>query len=128
MGDRVIKLTSKVPEGDANGLTDPDVIRRMFDVPGQLRVGIVIFNLRKIETDTETGDIIGKAEIHRVEAILDDSKGDATALERLLMRAYERRTGATTLDAELEGDVRAAFDQIQIDAPDDDSGDDPRYR
>ena len=114
MADRMVKLQAKLPAGDANGLADPDVIRRLLDDPGQMRVGIVIFKLRKVENDVESGDVTGKAEIHRIEAILDDTKGDASALERLLMRAYERRTGATTLDAELEDDVREAFDGLNI--------------
>lgn len=114
MTDRVIKLTTKLPQGDANGLADPDVIRRLLDDPSQLRVGIVIFGIKKIERDTDTGDEVGKAQLVRVEAILDDTKGDASALQRLLMRAYERRTGATTLDNALEEDVRAAFDGLNI--------------
>jgi hypothetical protein len=124
MPDRVLKLTAKLPQGDANGLAAPDVIGRVIDDPSQLRIGIVIFKVNKIERDTDTGDEVGKAGIERIEVILDDSKGDASALQRLLMRAYERRTGATTLDAELEEDVRAAFDAINIiDMAD---GDDPR--
>jgi hypothetical protein len=114
MTDRQIKLTTKMPEGDANGLADPDVIRRIFDDPTQMRVGIVIFNAPKYDGDDAAEIETRKAQIVRIEAILDDTKGDASALQRLLMRAYERRTGATTLDAELEEDVRTAFDGINI--------------
>lgn len=114
MADRVIKLKSFLPTGDANGLADPDVIRRVLDDPARLRVGIVIFNVKKIETDVDTGDVRGHAAVHRIEAILDDTQGDASALERLLMRAYERRNGETVLDSDLEQDVREAFDGISI--------------
>lgn len=114
MADRAMKLTTKLPQGDANGLGDPEVIRRVMADPAQLRVGIVIYNVPKTEHDNVTGDEVGKVEILRIEPILDDTKGDATALERLLTRAFERRTGQTTLDAGLEDDVRAAFNGINL--------------
>jgi hypothetical protein len=112
--DRVVKLSAKAPEGDANGLADPDVIRSIFDDPTKLRVGIVIFNAPKFDGDSEAGTETRKVAIRRLEVVLDDTKGDASALERLLIRAYERRSGATTLDADLEDDVRAAFDGINL--------------
>lgn len=114
MADRTVKLTTKLPQGDANGLADPDVIRRLMADPAQMRVGIVILNMPKIDVDTIEGNDVGKLQVHRIEVVLDDTRGDASALERLLMRAYERRTGATVLDEGLEGDVRAAFDGISI--------------
>lgn len=112
--DKNIRLTPKLPTGDANGMADPDVIRRLLDDPAQMRVGIVIFNLAKVETETDSGDIIGRARIRRIEAILDDTLGDASALQRLLMRSYERRTGQTTLEEGLEEDVREAFDGLSL--------------
>lgn len=116
MADRMIKLAStKLPDGDANGLADREVVRELMEHPDRIRVGIVIFKVTKVETDTETGDAVGKIGIRRVELLLDDSQGDATALERLLSRAYERRTGTPTLHTELEADVRAAFDHLTID-------------
>jgi hypothetical protein len=118
MGDRVIKLQAKLPDGDANGLTDPAVVNRLMADPTKMRVGIVIFNIAKIETDTESGDEVAKTLVHRFEPIVDDSRGDASALERLLMRGYERRTGTTTLDDVLEGDVREAFDALRTDDDD----------
>lgn len=114
MTDRVIKLTAKLPEGDANGFGDPDVVGRIFDDPTQLRVGIVIFNAPKFGGDDDTGTINRSVQIHRIEVILDDTRGDATALQRLLMRAYERRTGSTTLESSLEDDVRKAFEGLNI--------------
>jgi hypothetical protein len=113
MADRVIKLQAKLPDGDANGLTDPAVISRLMADPTKMRVGIVLFNVAKVEMDTESGDEVAKTLIHRFEPIVDDSKGDASALQRLLMRGYERRTGTTTLDDVLEGDVREAFDTLR---------------
>jgi hypothetical protein len=112
--DRTIKMGTTMPTGDANGLADPDVIREMFDDPTKMRVGIVIFNAPKFDGDTEAGTETRKLTIRRVEVILDDTKGDASALQRLLVRAYERRTGATTLNTDLEEDVRAAFDGLNI--------------
>ena len=114
MTDRTIKMGTTMPTGDANGLADPDVIREMFDDPTKMRVGIVIFNAPKFDGDTEAGTETRKLTIRRVEVILDDTKGDASALQRLLVRAYERRTGATTLNTDLEEDVRAAFDGLNI--------------
>lgn len=123
MADKSVKLTAKAPEGDANGLTDPDVIREIFDDPTKLRIGIVIFNAPKFDGDSEAGTQTRKVQIRRLEVVLDDTKGDASALERLLVRAYERRGGQTTLDAELEDDVRAAFDGIHL-IDDDENADD----
>lgn len=118
MTDRVVKITTKQPEGSANALTDPAVIRKLRENPLQMRVGIVVFNVPKWENDLDADTEIGKLVSRRFEVIMDDSKGDATALERLLMRAFEARTGATTLDAELEEDVRRAFDGIREETPD----------
>ena len=116
--DRSVKLGTTSPEGDANGLADPEVIRALMDHPMEMRVGIIIFNVPKSATDHDKGTVVGAAVVRRIEVVVDDTLGDASALQRLLMRAYERRTGTTTLDTELEDDVRAAFDNLKIEQVD----------
>lgn len=115
MADNAIKLDAALPKGSANGFNDPAVIKALLDDPTKYRVGICVFAVGKIETDTDSGDTVGKVRIHRIEGILTDTGGDASALERLLARAYERRTGMTVLDESLEAETRAAFDNIELD-------------
>lgn len=112
--DRAIKLAAKLPDGDANGLLSPEVIADLRNDPTRMRVGIVLINVPKWTDDLEADTETGQARIRRLELVLDDTYGDASALQRLLTRAYERRTGSTTLDAGLEADVRAAFDQLDL--------------
>ena len=107
--DRKLKLSGALPDGDANGFADPDVVRAVMDNPTDLHVGIIIFSAPKDTTDHEADTVTGQISLRRVEVILDNKTGDASALLRLLNRAYERRTGGTTLDAELEEDLRSAF-------------------
>jgi hypothetical protein len=121
MADRTVKVEIKA-KGDANGVADGNVLDRLLADPTRMRVGIVIFNAPKIETDLEADTEVVKVRIHRIEAILDDDKGDASAIQRVLTRATERRAGVTTLDASLEDDVRAAFDGIALSDFDDPAG------
>jgi hypothetical protein len=110
--DKAIKLQGKLPGGDANGLNDPEVVRRLLGDPNQMRVAIVLFTVPKVETDTEAETEVGKATVKRIEVLLDDATGDASTLRRVLMRNWERRKGETTLDADLEQAVQDAFDGI----------------
>ena len=117
--DRGLKLEAKLPVGDANGLNNSEIIGALMNDPDQLRVGIVMFNVPKIETDRSADTETGKIRIARIEVILDNRFGDVDALRRLIQRAFERRTGATTLDSALEEDLRSAFDGIVFDEAED---------
>lgn len=112
--DRKVKF-KVVAKGDANGLADQSAIQQLLDDPTKMHVGIVIFNAPKSETDMETDTETIEIRMRRIEAIFDDRLGDASALQRLLIRATERRTGETVLTSELEDDVRAAFEGLALD-------------
>jgi hypothetical protein len=114
MADKSLKMEGKLPQGDGNGFADPQVIKAMMDGPEALHIGIVLFKVGKIETDTDTGDQVGKARVARVEIVVDNSDGDVTALTKTLRRIYEKRTGATTLDAELEDAIEAALSHVKV--------------
>lgn len=113
--EKALKLSSaKLPQGDANGLADREVVRAIMSDPQRMRVGIFLFNMPKTEIDLEADMETGKLTIRRVEVILSDRYGDASALERLLLRAYEARTGRATLDSELEDELREVFRSINL--------------
>jgi hypothetical protein len=100
-----VKLASGLPSGDANGLGA--LVNALAEDPRGLRVVLAIVDCKKIETNTDTGEVVPVARVRRIEALLPEDKPLA---ERLLRRALEARTGRTVLPITLEDEVAAAFD------------------
>lgn len=114
-GEVDIRLGSTtLPKGDANGVAPHSSMLVRPENRKKLWVGLTIFSLPVLVEDTDKNTTTGKLRIRRVELIVDPS--DANDLQRILMRAYERRTGAAVLPLELEQDVERAFDGLDPDA------------
>jgi hypothetical protein len=99
------KLSSSLPQGEANGLAA--IAAALAETPETVHVVIALVDCSKITTNVDNGDVIPTARVRRVEAITDSSDGHR--LRQLLRRQWERRTGKTVLPFELEDDLRAAF-------------------
>lgn len=109
-----IRLGSTVlPKGDANGLAPHSSMLVRPENRKKLWVGLVILSVPVLVEDTDKNTTQGKARLRRIELIVDPA--DAADLQRILMRAYERRTGAAVLPLELEQDVERAFDGLDPD-------------
>lgn len=106
-----MKIASKLPEGDRNGLTV--VARAMVDDPHATHVVLAVLDCSRLTTDTDTGDVIPTARIRRVEVLLADDKQPA---EQLMRRAMDARMGGTVLPLELEDELTSLFGSgVQLD-------------
>lgn len=99
-------LSGSLPKGEANGLAG--LVAQLIAEPEVVHVAVILFDVSKVTTKVDDGDVVPTIRIRRVEAITDGQ--DRKRLRMLLMREFERRTGKTTLPFELEEDVRAVFD------------------
>lgn len=102
-----VTLSGALPQGDGNGLAA--IVADLTKDPRKRHVGVVILDAAKTVINNDTGDTVPTVRVRRIEIVTGD---DVEPLRRLLERAFERRTGATTLPFDLEQDVRAAFDGI----------------
>lgn len=96
-----LSLSGALPADDRNGLAS--VVRELVDDPEHVHVAVVLIDTKKITTQCETGDVVPTCRVRAIEPIRDTA--DAHELERLLRRAYERRTGQTELPLELEREL-----------------------
>lgn len=104
-----LKLKGTLPHGDANGLAA--AAQAFIDRPGDMKIVVAILDTKTTEVDNDTGDSTAVARLRRVEVITD--KDDGQMLTRLLVRAFERRTGHVALPLDLEDaliDVFAGVD------------------
>lgn len=108
-----VALAGKLPKGDGNGLAEmaPELEKNRK----QIRVAVVLFDVASYAQTTDDGTAEVKVRIRRIEAITDPD--DAAAMERLLMRQFERRTGQTVLPIDLEADVEKAFEDLRASMP-----------
>lgn len=112
MTDFEVKNFGALPTGDANGLTHH--ASRLTDDPDRMRFAIVVFNVPKDERDRDKKVTILKPKVRRVELMTDPI--DARDLERLALRAWERRNGGEMLPLELQKDLEDALDGLDPDA------------
>ena len=103
-----MNLSGRLPGGDANGLDY--IANALVPYPKMLHVVIAIVDCRKVTLDSDDGTKTPTVRIRRLEVVPSE---DRSPCERLLARAYERRTGQTTLPIDLEDDVRSAFDGLE---------------
>jgi hypothetical protein len=108
MSGKNAKLQASLPKGDGNGLGS--MASELVADPAQVRVGLVLFDVGSLETATDSGEVTAKVRLRRIEVITHTD--DAAVMRRILMRAFERRTGQTTLPFDLEQDVETAFEGI----------------
>jgi hypothetical protein len=112
-----VKLMGALPEGDNNGAAA--IAADLLQDPHRLRPMIAIVDCRRVSTDNDTGEHTATVRVRRIEALLPS---DLAQAERLLRRALEGRTGQTVLPLDLEDDIRAAFEQLDLLAEPDETG------
>lgn len=106
-----LKLSAGLPADDRNGLAP--IVRRLVDDPHDVHVAVVLLDTVKVTTDVETGDVVPTVRVRAVEPI--EQTDDSRELERLLRRAYERRTGQVELPLELERELDALREALDGD-------------
>lgn len=99
------KMSPNLPTGDGNGLAA--IARELIENPNKVHVVIALVDCVEVTQKTDSGDIIPKARIRRIEAVTDPE--DGRRMRTLLRREFERRTGKTVLPFELEEEMRQAF-------------------
>lgn len=98
-----MKIKATLPKGDSDGLSPIEAVVVKQQKPV---VALVILEPVKIDEDLKTREKEVVFGIRRVEALLAD---DVEAATRLLQRAFESRTGESTLPIDLEDDIRDAL-------------------
>lgn len=109
-----MKLKSTLPKGDADGLTP---LEGRLDAEGAAQQ-VVVLAILDVIARTEslvTHERELTLRLRRIEALLP---GDSEHARRMLQRAFEQRTGVTTLPIDLEEDLRSAFVHADQDDPD----------
>lgn len=99
------KMSSSLPTGDGNGLAA--IASELIENPNKVHVIVALVDCVEVTQKTDTGDVIPKARIRRLEAVTDPE--DGRRMRTLLRREFERRTGKTVLPFELEDEMRRAF-------------------
>jgi hypothetical protein len=121
-----VKTNAILPKGEENGLADIAgilVAEGANRAPKRLRAVLGIIDTKRVGIESDTGEEVATVRFRRVEVLLS---GDLPAAEKLLRRSLEARSGQTTLELELEDEIRQAFEAMQEpDSPDDpdDKGD-----
>jgi hypothetical protein len=94
----VVKLSSKLP-----GETEINGVDAMVDLlskdPETLRVGVVVFDVSKVEHDTDTGTDLPTIRLRRLEPLSNVENMDPQ-LRALVDAAAEQRTGKKALPFE----------------------------
>ena len=102
------KLHSSLPKD--NGLDA--IATALVHTPHEVHAVIALVDCKKTTTDNDTGEIEPTARIRRIEALSGD---DLTHVEKFIRRAYEKRTGVTTLPIEVEDELTEVFSNLRID-------------
>lgn len=103
------KLASALPKGTANGLDA--IATALVENPHQVHAVIALVDCKKTTTDNDTGEVEPTARIRRVEAL---SGEDLHHVEKYIRRAYEKRTGVTTLPLGVEDELNEVFANLRI--------------
>jgi hypothetical protein len=103
-----VKGTALLPRGEANGLTA--IADELHKQPRKLRAALVVLDCKRGTTDFDLDDDVLTVRIRRVELLLPQ---DLNAAETMIRRALEFRSGQTTLDLDLEEEIKRAFDEMR---------------
>ena len=121
-----VKTNAILPKGEENGLADIAgvlVAEGSGRAPMRLRAAIVIFDTKRVGIESDTHEEMATVRFRRVEVLL---ASDLPTAEKLIRRALETRSGQTTLELELEDEIRQAFESManpdSTEDPDEDGG------
>src|SRR5215831_16635650 len=108
-----VKSLAMLPKGEANGLSA--IADDLIKEPNRLRAALVVFDCKRGTEDYDVHDTVVTVRVRRVELVLAQ---DLDAVEQMIRRALEFRSGQTTLELEQENEIRKAFeDMAQPDSP-----------
>jgi len=108
-----VKSLAMLPKGEANGLSA--IADDLIKEPNRLRAALVVFDCKRGTEDYDVHDTVITVRVRRVELVLAQ---DLDAVEQMIRRALEFRSGQQVLDLELEDEIRKAFDDMaQPDSP-----------
>jgi hypothetical protein len=114
-----VKSQALLPRGEANGLAA--IADELGKDPRKLRAALVILDCKRGTEDYDVPDAkVITVRIRRVELLLPQ---DLDAAEVMIRRALEFRSGQTTLELDLEDEIRQTFKEMQLDP--ENPGDDP---
>jgi hypothetical protein len=111
-----VRNQALLPKGEANGLAA--IADELIKDPNRLRAALIIFDAKRGTEDYDLRDTVVTVRVRRVETLLPT---DLSAAETMIRRALEFRSGQTTLELELEDEIRKTFESMK----DPDSTDDP---
>ncbi len=103
-----VKGTALLPKGEANGLAA--IADLLLKDPLRVRAALVVFDCKRGTQDYDLDDTVVTVRIRRVEMVLAQ---DLDAVEQMIRRALEFRSGQTTLELELEDELRQVFKSMQ---------------
>jgi hypothetical protein len=117
-----VQLRAGLPKGEANGLMGRAAD---FVTDEEPRLVLALVSQSRLVTDTDSGDQSVQLKVRRVELILDGD--DITQLQRIMVRAHERRSGQPVLPFDTEQAIEKVFQQyaagdLDGPAPDDRPG------
>lgn len=101
-----VKLGTRLPKHERNGLGS--ILLDLLREPYKQHVAIVILDTGKITRDLENEDVIPTARIRAIEPVRGGV--DVGELRRILLRAYEDRTGQVELPADWEAVLASMAD------------------
>jgi hypothetical protein len=111
-----VRNQALLPKGEANGLAA--IADELIKDPHRLRAALIIFDAKRGTEDYDLADTVVTVRVRRVETLLPT---DLSAAETMIRRALEFRSGQTTLELELEDEIRKTFESMK----DPESTDDP---
>jgi hypothetical protein len=98
------KLSSALPAGDRNGLGA--LVAALTNDPTSQHAVLALVDCVELTTKTDTGEIVPKLRIRRIEGVL---RADNQTARLMLTRAFENRTGRTALPIDVTEDLDEAF-------------------
>jgi hypothetical protein len=108
-----VKTQAVIVKGETNGLdqiASELVAEGEGTAPRRFRAVLAIIDTKRVSVDSDTLDKLATVRFRRIEVLLP---GDLGAAEKLIRRALEARSGQTTLELDLEDEIRQAFDAMK---------------
>lgn len=102
-----VKGSALLPKGEANGFAA--IADLLVKDPNRLRAALIIFDAKRGTEDYDLHDTVVTIRVRRAELVLPLDLG---AVEQMIRRALEFRSGQTTLELELEDEIRQAFESM----------------
>jgi hypothetical protein len=104
-----VQLRAGLPQGEANGLKSAT---SEFVDKEDPRLVLALVSPSKYVTDADTGEETVQLKVRRVELVVDGD--DVEQLQRIMLRAHERRTGQTMLPFDTEQAIEQAFREFAL--------------